>query len=145
MLQIRAAVAAAKMRKFHHTRTKTFFHNQKDLRTLWAYIHKSSLLKSPRRTTMAHSFQNNVQVLLWSLVTFILPTVVVFWSLHNQWEILVMCRTPFYRTLNGLEHQFSNIERTQTCSSFESRTSNRYRTNIEHFSLLEKINLSIFC
>ena len=60
-------------------------------------------------------------------------------------KMIVMCRTPFYRTLNGLEHQFSNIERTRTCSSFESRTSNGHRTNIEHYSLLEKINFSIFC
>ena len=28
-----------------------------------------------------------------------------------------MCRTPFYQTLNELEHHFLNINRTQTCSS----------------------------
>ena len=29
-----------------------------------------------------------------------------------------MCQTPFYQTLNKLEHQFLNIKRTWTCSSF---------------------------
>ena len=57
---------------------------------------------------------------------------------------IVMCRTPFYRTLNGLEHQFSNIERTRTCSSIESQTSNGHRTNIEHFSVIEKETFCTF-
>ena len=60
-----------------------------------------------------------------------------------QW-CLVMSRTPFYQTSNELKHHFSNIERTWTCSSFESRTSNGHRTNIEHFSLFEKRNFSTF-
>ena len=30
---------------------------------------------------------------------------------------LVMCRIPFYRTPNQLQHHFSNTERTETCSS----------------------------
>ena len=34
----------------------------------------------------------------------------------------MMSRTPFYQTLNELEHHFSNIERTQTCSSIGDRT-----------------------
>ena len=56
-----------------------------------------------------------------------------------------MGRTPLYRTSNGLEHHFSNIERTRTCSSFESRTSNRHRTkytfnNFHDLSTLVKYN-----
>ena len=48
--------------------------------------------------------------------------------------VLVMCRTPFFRTSNELEHHFSNIERTRTCSSIGDRTRTPYfwlRT-IEH-------------
>ena len=52
---------------------------------------------------------------------------------------IVMGRTPFYRTSNGLEHHFSNIERTRTCSSENSRTSNRLRT----FYLNKKCTLFI--
>ena len=33
-----------------------------------------------------------------------------------------MGRTPFYRTSNKLKHQFSNIERTKTCSSVSNQT-----------------------
>ena len=33
-----------------------------------------------------------------------------------------MGRTPFCRTSNELEHHFSNIKRTQTCSSIDDRT-----------------------
>ena len=33
-----------------------------------------------------------------------------------------MGQTPFYRTLNELEHHFSNIKRTRTCSSIGDRT-----------------------
>ena len=33
-----------------------------------------------------------------------------------------MGRSPFYRTSNELEHHFSNIERTRTCSSIGDRT-----------------------
>ena len=40
--------------------------------------------------------------------------------------ILVMGRTPFYRTSNKLEHHFSNIERTQTCSYIGDRTKTPY-------------------
>ena len=50
---------------------------------------------------------------------------------------LVMCRTPFYRTSIELEHHFSNIERTRTCSLIISRTSIEHRTNIEHFSYFD--------
>ena len=47
---------------------------------------------------------------------------------------LVMCRTPFYRTSIELEHHFSNIERTQTCSSIGNRTWTPYfwLQNIEY-------------
>ena len=48
--------------------------------------------------------------------------------------LLVMGRTPFYRTSIELEHHFSNIERTQTCSFVDDRTRTPYfwlRT-IEH-------------
>ena len=34
----------------------------------------------------------------------------------------MMGRTPFHQTLNELEHHFSNIERTPTCSSIGNRT-----------------------
>ena len=47
---------------------------------------------------------------------------------------LVMGRTPFYRTSIELEHHFSNIERTRTCSFVDDRTRTPYfwlRT-IEH-------------
>ena len=47
---------------------------------------------------------------------------------------LVMGRIPFYRTSNELEHYFSNIERTRTCSFVDDRTRTPYfwlRT-IEH-------------
>ena len=37
-------------------------------------------------------------------------------------KILVMGRTPFYQTSNELKHHFSNIERTQMCSSIDDRT-----------------------
>ena len=38
-------------------------------------------------------------------------------SSHAQnTQILVMGRTPFHRTSIELEHHFSNIERTRTCS-----------------------------
>ena len=49
---------------------------------------------------------------------------------------LVMGRTPFYRTSIELEHHFSNIERTRTCSSIGDRTRKPYfwlRTN-EHWT-----------
>ena len=46
-----------------------------------------------------------------------------------------MGRTPFYRTSIELEHHFSNIERTRTCSSIGDRTRTPFfgfeRTNIE--------------
>ena len=35
---------------------------------------------------------------------------------------VVMGRTLFYRPLNELEHHFSNIQRTQTCSFIDDRT-----------------------
>ena len=41
---------------------------------------------------------------------------------------------------NGLEHQFSNIERTRTCSSIGSRTSNKHRT----FHITSKKTFCIF-
>ena len=51
------------------------------------------------------------------------------------WQFLVvMGQTQFYRTSNKLEHYFSNIERTQMCSSIGDRTQTPYfwfRT-IEH-------------
>ena len=37
-----------------------------------------------------------------------------------------MGRTPFYRTLNELEHHFSNIKQTRTCSSYGYRTRTPY-------------------
>ena len=52
----------------------------------------------------------------------------------NRRCIVVMGRTPFYRTSNELEHHFSNIERTRTCSCIGDRTRTLYfwlRTN-EH-------------
>ena len=33
-----------------------------------------------------------------------------------------MGRTPFYQTLNELEHHFLNIEQTQTCSFIDDQT-----------------------
>ena len=39
---------------------------------------------------------------------------------------LVMGQTPFYRTLNELEHHFVEIERTRTCSYFSDRTRTPY-------------------
>ena len=51
--------------------------------------------------------------------------------------LLVMGRTPFYRTSIELEHHFSNIERTRTCSFVGDRTRTPYfwlRT-IEHRTL----------
>ena len=42
-------------------------------------------------------------------------------------QILVMGRTPFYRTSIELEHHFSNIERTLTCSSIGDQTQTLYR------------------
>ena len=48
---------------------------------------------------------------------------------------VVMGRTLFYRTLNELEHHFSNIKRTLTCSSIGDRTlflaSNSRTSNFE--------------
>ena len=48
---------------------------------------------------------------------------------------MVMGQTPFYRTLNQLEHHFSNIEQTRICSSIGDRTRTPYfgfeRTKIE--------------
>ena len=52
-------------------------------------------------------------------------------------QLVVMGRTPFYRTSIELEHHFSNIERTHTCSSIGDRTRTPYfwlRTN-EHPTL----------
>ena len=48
-------------------------------------------------------------------------------------ELVVMDQTSSYQTLNELEHHFSNIERTRTCSLIISRTSIEHRTNIKHF------------
>ena len=59
-----------------------------------------------------------------------LAEVTVTWI--EKW--LVMCQTSFYRTSNQLEHNFSNIERTLTCSSVGDGTRTPYfwlRT-IEH-------------
>ena len=73
--------------------------------------------------------QNRFIILLW------FPYVV--WNKNNseiQYLFLVMGRTPFHGTLNELEHHFSNIERTQTCSSIGDWTPTLYfwhRTNIE--------------
>ena len=43
-------------------------------------------------------------------------------SIPRNFKWLVMGRTPFYRTSNKLEHHFSNIEQTRTCSSIDTRT-----------------------
>ena len=40
----------------------------------------------------------------------------------DMFSQVVMGRTLFYRPLNELEHHFSNIQRTQTCSSIDDRT-----------------------
>ena len=48
--------------------------------------------------------------------------------------LVVMGLTPFYRTSIELEHHFSNIERTRTCSFVDDRTRTPYfwlRTNFE--------------
>ena len=37
-------------------------------------------------------------------------------------SLVVMGRTPFYRTSIELEHHFSNIERIRTCSSIDDPT-----------------------
>ena len=60
---------------------------------------------------------------------FIIP-----WVPHSRPIEIVMGWTPFYRTSNELEHHFSNIEWTRTCSSIGDRTGTPYfwlRT-IEH-------------
>ena len=49
----------------------------------------------------------------------------IFKSNHDEF-LLVMGRTPFYRTSIELEHHFSNIERTRTCSFFDDRTRTPY-------------------
>ena len=48
------------------------------------------------------------------------------WNSGKPLFILVMGRTPFYRTSNELEYHFSKIERTQTCSSIGDRTRTTY-------------------
>ena len=45
-------------------------------------------------------------------------------SLSSQ--VVVMGRTPFYRTLFELKHHFSHIERTRTCSSIGDQTQTPY-------------------
>ena len=65
----------------------------------------------------------------------------VSWMWLRMFEckfVLVMGRTPFYRTLNKLEHHFSNIKRTRQCSSNNDQTrtpefwlrTNRHRTDL---------------
>ena len=64
---------------------------------------------------------------------FWLPFIVNVFCLKGEY-ILVMRRTPFYRISIELEHHFSNIERTRTCSFVDDRTRTPYfwlRT-IEH-------------
>ena len=48
-------------------------------------------------------------------------------------NFVVMGQTPFCQTLNGLEHQFLNIEQTQTWSKTV-----KLQMDIEHFSFIEK-------
>ena len=51
--------------------------------------------------------------------------------------LLVMGRTPFYRTSIELEHHFSNIERTRTCSFFDDQT----RTPYFWLRMIERSNI----
>ena len=62
-------------------------------------------------------------------ITFYTSTFIYYlpqFSFQFYLYVLVMGRTPFYRTLNELEHHFSNIERTRTCSSIGDRTRTPY-------------------
>ena len=55
-------------------------------------------------------------------------------QLSILYQKLVMCQTPFYRTMNELKHHFSNIERTRKCSSTGhwTRTPYFWLWTIEH-------------
>ena len=46
--------------------------------------------------------------------------------LSNRWFLVVMGRTPFYRTSKELEHHISNIVQTWTCSSIGDNTQTPY-------------------
>ena len=63
-------------------------------------------------------------------------------TMVRRLKILVMIRTPFYRTSKELQHYFLNIKSTWTCSSIDDRTrapefwllTNRHRTsNLKSF------------
>ena len=54
-----------------------------------------------------------------ALATVVKTYLIVRRDLHMC--LLVMGRTPFYRTLNRLEHHFLHIKQTQTCSPIGDR------------------------
>ena len=60
--------------------------------------------------------------------------------------MIVMGPTPFNRTLNELEHHFSTIEPTRTCSSIGDRTQTSYfglRMNERQISNLIGLSLDL--